>query len=146
MVTRGFRFVGFLPRSGEARRAAIETVRTTPEAVVLFEAPQRTAEALADLARAMPSRAAVVARELTKLHEEILRGTLKDLARDEREWIGEVTIVLGPALLEDEVRAVSDEAIDARIDEELARGRRARESPKPSPSRRGDRAASSMRE
>lgn len=126
LVTGGFRFVGFLPRSGEPRRDAIELVRKTPEAVVLFEAPQRCAATLVDLARAMPSRPAVVARELTKLHEELLRGPLSELAAEERDWLGEVTMVLGPAPA-DAAPGVSDETIDARIGEELAKGRRAKE-------------------
>jgi 16S rRNA (cytidine1402-2'-O)-methyltransferase len=128
LVTGGFRFLGFLPRAGEARRAAVELVRTTPESVVLFEAPQRCAETLTDLARAAPSRSVVVARELTKMHEELLRGTLAEVAAAPRdEWMGEVTIVIGPAPPEHEDRAAIDATLDARIDQELALGRRAKE-------------------
>ncbi len=126
LVTGGFRFVGFLPRSGEARREAIDLVRKTPESVVLFEAPQRCAATLADLARSTPTRQAVIARELTKLHEELTRGTLADLATKEREWLGEVTLVLGP-LAPEATAGPTDEAIDARIDAELGKGRRAKE-------------------
>lgn len=117
-----FRFVGFLPRDGAARRDAIATACETPEQVVLFESPNRTAATLRELATATPSRGACVARELTKLHEEIARGTLESLAALDREWIGEVAIVLAahdPAARE---AAVDDDAIDRRIDEELARG------------------------
>jgi len=71
-----FRFLGFLPRKGTDRRDVLETVRSTPEVVVLFESPERTAETLADLARIMPQRRCVVARELTKLHEEFGRWTV----------------------------------------------------------------------
>lgn len=127
LVTGGFRFLGFLARSGPERREDLNRIVETPESVVLFESPQRTADTIAELALAMPDRDAVIARELTKLHEEAVRGTLAELAAQEkREWLGEVTIVLGPA------RArlgpgMSDEAIDARIDEELALGRRAKD-------------------
>jgi 16S rRNA (cytidine1402-2'-O)-methyltransferase len=65
--------------------------------VVLFEAPHRIAETLKDLAAASPEREAVVCRELSKLHEEALRGTLRELAALEREWLGEIVVVLGEA-------------------------------------------------
>jgi 16S rRNA (cytidine1402-2'-O)-methyltransferase len=127
LVTGGFRFVGFLARSGPERREDITRLVETPESVVLFESPQRTADTLIELAQAMPDRDAVVARELTKLHEEAVRGTLAELAAQEkREWLGEVTIVLGPARARSGP-GMSDETIDARIDEELALGRRAKD-------------------
>lgn len=129
LVTGGFRFLGFLPRGGPERRAALETVRATPEAVVLFEAPQRTAETVAELARLQPGREAVIGRELTKVHEEFLRGTLAELgqALASREVLGEVTIVLGPAGAEANAPAMDEAEMDARIDAELAAGRRARD-------------------
>ncbi|MFT3775029.1 MAG: 16S rRNA (cytidine(1402)-2'-O)-methyltransferase [Minicystis sp.] len=126
LVTGAFRFLGFLPRSGPERREAIGVVVATPEPVVLYESPQRLAETLADLARPMPARPAMVAREITKVHEEMVRGTLAELASLDREWIGEITIVLGPAPATEAV-VVSDEEIDRRIDEGLARGRRAKD-------------------
>jgi 16S rRNA (cytidine1402-2'-O)-methyltransferase len=123
----GFRFLGFLPRQGLERLRAIELCASTPEPVILYESPQRIAETLADLARAMPDREALVARELTKAHEELLRGTLAQLAAAAaREWLGEITVVLGPAVHREE-RGLSDEDLDRRIDEGLARGRRARD-------------------
>ena len=91
----GVRFLGFLPRDGVARAEAITRACETPEPVVLFESPNRTTATLGDLAAATPSRGACVARELTKVHEEIVRGTCATLAALEREWIGEVAIVLG---------------------------------------------------
>jgi 16S rRNA (cytidine1402-2'-O)-methyltransferase len=129
LVAGGFRFVGFLPREGAERREALGLVRDTPEAVVLFEAPQRCAATLGDLAQIMPGRQAVVCRELTKLHEELLRGELGELARaaGEREWLGEITVVLGPAEKVATARVWSDEEIDRRIDEGLAAGRRAKD-------------------
>jgi 16S rRNA (cytidine1402-2'-O)-methyltransferase len=128
LVTGGFRFMGFLPRSGPERRAALEAVRATPEAVVLFEAPQRSADTLADLARVAPGREATVGRELTKVHEEFLRGTLAELAEvaAAREILGEVTIVIGPGGAE-QAATLDDEEIDLRIDASLAAGRRPRD-------------------
>ena len=127
LVTGGFVFLGFLPRAVEERREAVARVRASEEAVVLFEAPFRMTALLEDLAEAMPAREAAVGRELTKVHEEFLRGTLKELAEEakSREWLGELTVVLGPM----EGGAPEPEAVDldARIDEELAKGRRPKE-------------------
>jgi 16S rRNA (cytidine1402-2'-O)-methyltransferase len=116
-----FRFVGFLPRDGTGRRDAIGLVCATAETVIVFEAPSRTTATLRDLADATPMRSACVARELTKLHEELTRGTLEKLAKDPREWRGEVAIVLGPYAPESREN-VDDAAIDARIDAGLAEG------------------------
>src|SRR5437667_5877163 len=74
-------FLGFLPRKGSERRRLLETVAKSEWTVVLFEAPQRTAELLADLAAACGGeRRAAVARELTKVFEETRAGTLVELA------------------------------------------------------------------
>jgi 16S rRNA (cytidine1402-2'-O)-methyltransferase len=117
-----FRFVGFLPREGRARREEVERICDTPEAVVLFEAPNRAAATLRELADATPQRRACVARELTKLHEEFVRGSLLELAELTRTWQGEVAIVLGSHEPADRAVEVDDAALDARIDEALARG------------------------
>lgn len=117
----GFRFVGFLPREGTARRDAVATICATAEPLVLFESPERTAATLAELADAMPERSACVARELTKLHEEAVRGTLAELANP-REWRGEIAIVLGAWAPEAREEQIDDDALDARIDAELAAG------------------------
>ncbi len=121
-----FRFLGFLPREGPPRREAIALVCETPEAVVLFEAPGRVRATLGELADATPGRGACVARELTKVHEEFVRSSCADLAADDREWIGEIVIVLGPHAPEDRTVRIDDAALDARIDEALARGDHAR--------------------
>ncbi|EYF02184.1 16S rRNA (cytidine(1402)-2'-O)-methyltransferase [Chondromyces apiculatus] len=131
LVTGGFRFVGFLPRGGRERREALALVASTPEAVVLFESPHRTTDTLRDLAERIPRRQVLIARELTKVHEELLRGSLADLAAraQEREWRGEVTLVVGPAEPGEagEAEGLSDAEIDARIDRDLALGRRPRD-------------------
>ncbi len=118
----GFRFMGFLPRAGSARHEAIARACETPEPVILFESPNRTRETLAELALATPDRPACVARELTKVHEELVRGTLTSLAEDEREWMGEVVIVLGTHSPASREVTVDDAAIDERIDRELGEG------------------------
>lgn len=122
----GFRFIGFMPRDGTARARAIALVASTAEPVVMYESPERAAATLRDLCEAMPTREACVARELTKVHEEFFRGTLADGAWERDSWRGEITIVLGawePAARE---AAISDDAIDTRIDAELAAGAHAK--------------------
>lgn len=126
LATNAFRFVGFLPRSGPDRRAALETIRATAEPVVLYESAERMEETLGDLAALAPERRVAVARELTKMHEEFVRGAAKELAEEKRAWVGEITIVLGEAPRE-EARAIDDAEIDRRIDEELAKGARAKD-------------------
>jgi len=95
-----FLFAGFLPsRSGE-RRTALESLASIPATLILFEAPQRLAESLADMAAVLGDRPAVIARELTKLHEEARRGLLAGLAEHYAQAPapkGEVTLVIGPA-------------------------------------------------
>ncbi len=122
----GFRFMGFLPRDGRARGEAIAVASATSEPVILFESPNRTGATLEELAAATPSRRACVARELTKMHEELTRGTLSELAATPREWIGEIVIVLGAHDPDARAEAVDDAAIDARIDRELAGGSHAK--------------------
>src|SRR5882672_5632465 len=121
-----FRFVGFLPREGAPRREAIALVCATPETVVLFESPNRVSATLRELADATPERGACVARELTKVHEEFVRSSCAGLAADEREWIGEIVVVLAAHTPEDRTARVDDAAVDARIDEALSRGDHAR--------------------
>jgi 16S rRNA (cytidine1402-2'-O)-methyltransferase len=116
-----FRFVGFLPRDGAGRREALSLVAATPETVIVFEAPNRTSATLRDLADATPARRAAVARELTKVHEEVVRGTLSELAALEGEWRGEVALVLG-AYEPESREGIDDAALDARIDAGLAEG------------------------
>lgn len=92
-------FEGFLPRRGGERRERLERIAADDRATVLFEAPGRTADTLAHLAASSGGeRPAALARELTKLHEEVWRGTLGELAARSAEEPprGEVTIVVGP--------------------------------------------------
>ncbi len=97
LVGGPFVFLGFLPRQGSGRAEQLQRVAHEVWPVVLFEAPHRIAETLQDLAAVCPERAAVVCRELSKLHEEALRGSLRELAGIEREWLGEIVLVLGEA-------------------------------------------------
>jgi 16S rRNA (cytidine1402-2'-O)-methyltransferase len=110
-----FLFAGFLPRKGGARAGALRWLAGVPATLVLFEAGNRAAATLEDLMEALGDRQAALARELTKLHEEIARGRLSELrARFTGELRGEVTLVVAGAAeapeevplepLEDEIR------------------------------------------
>jgi 16S rRNA (cytidine1402-2'-O)-methyltransferase len=107
-----FTFFGFLARKGGDRRAAVADVVGSPHVVVLYEAANRVADTLAELAGAgAGERATVVARELTKQYEELRRGTVAELAAyyERTPPRGEVVIVIAgrtpEALSEDELRA-----------------------------------------
>ncbi|MEO8183349.1 MAG: 16S rRNA (cytidine(1402)-2'-O)-methyltransferase [Deltaproteobacteria bacterium] len=102
LVEGPFLFLGFLPRRGSARQACLERLRTSPEPVVIFEAPPRMAETLVELAQRLPERRAFVGRELTKLHEEGLHGTLTELAARTEPWRGEIVFVVDGAEQQDE--------------------------------------------
>jgi 16S rRNA (cytidine1402-2'-O)-methyltransferase len=97
LVDGPFVALGFVPRKGEERRRLLARTAATGFAVVLFEAPGRLATTLRDLATALGDRPAVIARELTKLHEELRRGSLTDLAEAaEASGVrGEIVIVVG---------------------------------------------------
>jgi 16S rRNA (cytidine1402-2'-O)-methyltransferase len=89
-----WRFEGFLPR----RAGELERVLRSAETVVAFESPRRLPQSLAALAALAPNRPAAVCRELTKLHEEVARATLGELARRFRDDVkGEIVLVIGPA-------------------------------------------------
>jgi 16S rRNA (cytidine1402-2'-O)-methyltransferase len=101
LPTESFRFSGFLPAKRRERRAALEAIRPSPRTQVFYEAPHRIVEALSDVVEVLgKDRHVVIAREVTKLHEEFLRGragevleTLK--ARDGVK--GEITLLIGKA-------------------------------------------------
>lgn len=82
MNTEAFRYIGFLPAKAGQRRSALESLRAAQETVVCYEAPHRILETLADIAELLgPSRPLALARELTKVHEEVLRGPAAELLR-----------------------------------------------------------------
>ena len=95
-----FTFLGFPPRKGGDRARLLERVATSDETCILFEAPGRIRRLVSDLSAACgEQRPAALARELTKLHEEVLRDTLGNLAQtlETRTVKGEVTLVVAPA-------------------------------------------------
>ena len=116
MPTDEFLFVGFLPPRAGARRKKLDALKSEPRALVFYEAPHRLAETLADAADLLGERNAVVAREVTKIHEEFLRGTLGELrdAARQRPPRGEITLLIGPAA-EGEPRPVVSVTLKERV-------------------------------
>lgn len=113
-----FTFAGFLPARSAARRTRLTELEATPGSLVFFEAPSRLADTLADIHAVLGNRAAAVARELTKLYEEVRRGTPDELARWAADATpkGEIAIIVGPAI----AQAVTDETIKTRLQPLLA--------------------------
>jgi 16S rRNA (cytidine1402-2'-O)-methyltransferase len=113
-----FLFAGFLPpRQGERRRA-LAKLADQPVTLVLFEAPHRIAATLRDAAEILGPRPAALAREMTKIHEEFVRGTLHDLADqfEKRAVRGEITLVVGPPQPMDSIAAPQNETIRERVE------------------------------
>lgn len=105
LVTGPFVFLGFLERKGEERRAAIAKAIATGWPIVIFESPIRLVETLEELTEKLGEVGAVVARELTKLHEEVRPGTLPQLADHyrENEPRGEIVLVVGAGAVVEQV-------------------------------------------
>jgi len=115
-----FTFLGFPPRKGPERAELLEEIAASPRASVLYESPNRVAKLLADLSEACgPARRVAVARELTKMHEEFVRGTLAEAAAHfaDREVLGEIAVVVEGRSAD----AVVEEAVDALAAESLAK-------------------------
>jgi 16S rRNA (cytidine1402-2'-O)-methyltransferase len=115
LPTDRFYFEGFLPPRQSARRERINALAAVPGTLIFYEAPGRLAETLADLALELGDRPAAVARELTKLHEEVRRGALDKLAAEYAAGEpprGEIVIVVGAA---EERPAVSEATLDREI-------------------------------
>src|SRR5205823_12822018 len=113
-------FGGFLPAKQGQRRRAIAEAAAIPAALVFFEAPHRLAASLADLAELLGERPAAVARELTKLFEEVRRAPLDELAAHyaaQAEVRGEIVLVIGPP---GDAVAPAAEALDAALRQAMA--------------------------
>jgi 16S rRNA (cytidine1402-2'-O)-methyltransferase len=99
LPTRAFTFLGFLSKKSGARQKMLATLLAEGRTIVVYESPYRTGDLLEDLAAIAPDARVVVARELTKVHEEFVRGTARDLAARYASLRpkGEVTVVIAPA-------------------------------------------------
>jgi 16S rRNA (cytidine1402-2'-O)-methyltransferase len=118
LPTDRFFFGGFLPTKAGERRRMIAAAAQIPATLVFFEAPHRLAASLADLAELLGDRPAAVARELTKLFEEVRRQSLSDLAAHyaDADVKGEIVLVIGPP---NDAEAPAADALDAALREAL---------------------------
>jgi 16S rRNA (cytidine1402-2'-O)-methyltransferase len=129
LATDSFRFSGFLPAKRGERRSLLETIRNTPRTQIFYEAPHRIVEAMEDVVAVLGgSRHVVIAREVTKLHEEFLRGRADEILERLRAHPpkGEITLLIGkmeeapetvvtPATVRDRVRQlISSEQLDEK--------------------------------
>jgi 16S rRNA (cytidine1402-2'-O)-methyltransferase len=122
LVDGAFTFFGFLPRGGAKRTRLLNRIALSSEPCVLFEAPGRVAATLRDLAELIPERQVCVARELSKLHEQVRVATLAQLAVGDDEWRGECTLVIQGQTEPDEPPDISD---DTTLRTEIATALRA---------------------
>jgi 16S rRNA (cytidine1402-2'-O)-methyltransferase len=123
LPTDRFFFEGFLPPKSAARRTRLQAIAGIPGTLILYEAPHRLPEMLADAAEVLGPRPAVMARELTKLFETVRRGTLPELAQhfgQEGPPKGEIVVLIGEAEGE-AVRPEADAALDKKIRAALER-------------------------
>jgi 16S rRNA (cytidine1402-2'-O)-methyltransferase len=112
LPTDTFLFGGFLPPKSGARRARLEELKTVPATLVFFETSSRLSKSLADMAELYGAREAAIAKELTKLHESVTRGTLPELVASVGEGDGlkgEFVVLVGPPSAEE--AAIGDGAI-----------------------------------
>lgn len=118
-----FFFAGFLPNRNSLRKRKLEELAAIPSTLIFYEAPHRLLASLADMAGILGPRRASIARELTKIHEEIVHGTLYELLetfQTRQEIQGEITIVVerGAAI---EVTAVFPDSVKQHLQEEIVR-------------------------
>lgn len=120
LPTNRFLFLGFLPAKAKARRDAIAEVADVHATLALYESGPRLGETLSALHEQLGNRDAAVAREITKLHEECVTGSLPELAERYADTApkGEIVIVVGPP---GEANEASDDDLDAALDEALLR-------------------------
>ena len=120
LPTDRFLFAGFVPQKQGERKRLFGDFAKLKATLIFFESPHRIVETLHDLAAALPGRSVAVTRELTKLHEEVLRGPASDIAAQlaARPSVkGEITLLVGPP---QEEEAVSEEMLEEAITQALA--------------------------
>lgn len=126
MPTEEFLFVGFLPARSGQRRRALARLRIEDRTIILYEAPHRVVVCIADALEVLGDRPGCLAREVTKLHEEFLRGKLSQILKsvEKRPVRGEITLILGPPGTA-EVSAVGDasQTLAARVEELMHQAR-----------------------
>jgi len=119
LPTDEFFFGGFLPPRSNARRTRLTELRSVPGTLIFYEAPHRLAETLKDALETLGEREAVVARELTKLHEEIRRGRLSELAQhySNEDPRGEIVLLIDRTVLETTTDHTDSQSISSLVDQ-----------------------------
>lgn len=129
LPTDSFQFLGFLPAKSGQRRTLLETLRQAQHTTVVYEAPHRIAETLKDIVELLgEQRPVVLARELTKVHEEFIRGSAEEVLRrvQEQELKGEMTLLIGKgaghekAVAKNVAQRVAEIMREQQIDENAA--------------------------
>jgi 16S rRNA (cytidine1402-2'-O)-methyltransferase len=128
LPTDSFQFLGFLPAKSGQRRTTLEMLRHTEHATVVYEAPHRIGETMKDIVELLGAeRPVVLARELTKVHEEFIRGTAAQVLRrvQEHELKGEMTLLIGKghaqqAVAKDIARRLDEIMREQKLDENTA--------------------------
>jgi 16S rRNA (cytidine1402-2'-O)-methyltransferase len=122
LATDRFFFAGFLPRKGPPREQALGLLKRLPATLVLYESPERLGDTLRELAEALGDREAVVARELTKVHEELARGSLSELAARFSGHVRGEVVLLVEGVSDADSERTSDEAVRSEVHRRLAAG------------------------
>jgi 16S rRNA (cytidine1402-2'-O)-methyltransferase len=122
LPTDSFLFLGYLPRRQSRRRRLLGGLTREPHTLIAFETPHRLRESLADIEASLGNRPLALCREMTKVHEEVWRGTISEAraAFDEHDPRGEFTLVVGGAT--DEKQRWDEEQVRAALDDLLAQG------------------------
>ncbi len=111
-----FTFIGFLPQKEKARRDVLMRFKDVPSTLIAFESPHRVVDALGDIAAVFTNRKMALCRELTKLHEEVLRGSaaeIQSILAARKSVKGEIVLVIGPPA--DEAAVATDDQIESAI-------------------------------
>jgi 16S rRNA (cytidine1402-2'-O)-methyltransferase len=120
LAAQPFRFTGFLPPKKGQRRKELETLKDLAETLVFYEAPHRIIETLEDIASILGDRLVVIAREVTKMHEEFLRGTCREVLEElqRRDKVkGEITLIVDRPHPEDAREAACTKPLRQRVEE-----------------------------
>lgn len=99
--TKEFTFIGFLPLNKKLRREKLKELQNSNKTVILYEAPHKLESTLSDLKQILESRSVVIARELTKIHEEFIRGKIDEVIEKTKGVRGEIVIIIEKKVVEE---------------------------------------------
>ncbi|MEO5763187.1 MAG: 16S rRNA (cytidine(1402)-2'-O)-methyltransferase [Vicinamibacteria bacterium] len=132
LPTDAFYFAGFLPRTGSARRERLLELKSQRATLIFYESPHRVIDMIGDVIATLGDRHAFLCREVTKLHEELKRALLSDIAKDlqsREEVLGEIVLVVAGAVADVRVGGTMEQALQ-RFDAEVEMGATPRQAAK----------------